>query len=285
MPIDPSVAIGADLGEFAFSWNSSDVLLYHMGIGAGADPASPRELRYAHEKDLRVLLSFATVAPTFHRTEPPKMSFPGIEIDMSKILHGQQSVTTHRPIPTAGKAVCRGRTLDVLDKGSAAVIVQQEDVVADDGEALWTAQRTIFARGEGGFGGERGSTDKVEFPNREPDAVIERATLPQQALLYRLCGDRNAVHAEPDFAQAAGFPTPILHGLCTYGIVAKAVTDTFVDGDANRVGSWSARFAGIVFPGETLRINVWVEDDRFLITADAVERDAPALADGVLIAS
>ncbi len=285
MPIDPSVAIGADLGEFPFSWSSSDVLLYHIGIGAGADPADRRELRYAYEKDLRVLPSFATVAPTFHQTEPPKISFPGIEIDLSKILHGHQSVTTHRPIPTAGKAVCRGRTVDVFDKGNAAVIVQQNDVVAEDGEPLWTAQRTIFARGEGGFGGKRGSTDKIKLPHRDPDAVVERTTLPQQALLYRLCGDRHPLHAEPDFAQAAGFPTPILHGLCTYGIVAKAVTDTFLDGDADRVRSWSARFAGIVFPGETLRINVWVEEDRFLLTADAAERDAPALADGVLIAS
>lgn len=282
MPIDPAVAIGADLGQTSFSWESSDVLLYHLGIGAGANPTDPRELRYAYERDLRVLPSFATVAPNLRTFEPPKVSFPGVDIDLAKVVHGSQSVTVHQPIPVAGKAVARGRIVDVFDKGKAAVVVQDTEVVAEDDSPLWTARSSIFARGEGGFGGERGPSDRLELPDRAPDVVIETPTLPQQALLYRLCGDRNPLHADPEFARAAGFDTPILHGLCTYGIVAKAVTDALLDGDPHRVRSWSARFAGVVLPGETLRTSVWRDGERLLVSVRSVQRDAPVLADAVL---
>ncbi|MGH3952047.1 MAG: MaoC/PaaZ C-terminal domain-containing protein [Pseudonocardiaceae bacterium] len=282
MPIDPSVAIGADLGETQFSWESSDVLLYHLGIGAGADPVSPRELRYAYERDLRVLPSFATVAPNLRTFEPPKVSFPGVEIDLARVVHGRQSITVHRPIPVAGKAVARGRIVDVFDKGKAAVVVQEIEVIDANGGPLWTALSSIFAHGEGGFGGERGPSDKVELPDREPDTVVQTPTLPQQALLYRLCGDRNPLHADPEFARAAGFDAPILHGLCTYGIVLKAVADALLDGDPHRVRSWSARFAGLVLPGETLRTSIWHEGGRFLVTTHSMDRDAPVLADAVL---
>jgi acyl dehydratase len=282
MPIDPSVAIGAELGEASFSWEPSDVLLYHLGIGAGSDPVSPRELRYAYEKDLRVLPTFATVAQTLHLTEPPKVSFPGIEIDLAKVVHGSQAVTVHRPIPPAGKATARERITGVYDKGKAAVVVTEREVRDTDGQPLWTAVSSIFARGEGGFGGERGPSDKIELPDRDPDLVVETPTLPQQALLYRLLGDRNPLHCDPEFAARAGFDAPILHGLCTYGVVAKAVTDAVADGDPHRVRSWSARFAGIVLPGETLRTRIWSDGDRHLVSTAVIERDAPVLADAVL---
>ncbi|AEF39370.1 MaoC/PaaZ C-terminal domain-containing protein [Hoyosella subflava] len=282
MPIDPSVAVGAELGQTSFSWESSDVLLYHLGIGAGADPLDSRELRYAYEKDLRVLPTFATVAATMRASEPPRVSFPGIEIDLAKVVHGSQSVTAHRPLPVAGKATASSRITDVFDKGKAAVIVQETDVTSEDGEPLWTAQSRIFARGEGGFGGDRGPSERIDLPDREPDVTVSTATLPQQALLYRLCGDRNPLHADPDFAQAAGFDQPILHGLCTYGVVAKAVTDAVLDGDPTLVRSWSARFAGIVLPGETLRTKIWELDGKFIVSTESVERSAPVLADAVL---
>lgn len=284
MPIDPAVAVGADLGETPFSWEPSDVLLYHLAIGAGADPMSPVELRYAYEQHLRVLPSFATVAPNLRTYEPPSVSFPGIDIDLAKVVHGSQAVTVHRPIPVVGKAVARGRIADVFDKGKAAVVVQETEVVDEDDNPLWTARSSIFARGEGGFGGERGPSEKLTLPDRSPDAVVSTPTLPQQALLYRLCGDRNPLHADPEFAKAAGFERPILHGLCTYGLVAKAVTDVMLDGDPHRVLSWSARFAGVVIPGETLRTSVWADGERYLVAAHSVERDAPVLADGVLVA-
>jgi acyl dehydratase len=283
VPIDPALAIGADLGETAFSWTAMDVLRYHLALGAGARPTDERELRYTYERDLRVLPTFATVAAKPRRYEPPRVSYPGVAVDLAKVVHGTQEVTVHRPIPVAGEAVARGRIVDVLDKGKAAVIVTETVVTGADGTPLWTERSSIFARGEGGFGGRHGEGGKVEPPGREPDAVIDTPTLPQQALLYRLCGDLNPLHADPEFARSAGFDVPILHGLCTYGIVAKAVTDAILDADVTRLSSFSARFAGIVVPGETLRTRVWRDDSRLVVTTTAPERDdAPVLSDAVL---
>lgn len=284
MPIDPDVAIGADLGESACAWSASDVLLYHLALGAGAAPTDPRELRYACEDDLHVLPTFATVAATMRASEPPTVRFPGVDIDLAKVVHGTQRIVAHRPLPTSGTATARTRIADVLDKGKAAVIVQETDVVDAAGDPLWTATSSIFARGEGGFGGHRGESRRVPPPEREPDDVTDVATLPQQALLYRLCGDRNPLHSDPEFARAAGFDAPILHGLCTYGLVAKAVTDTALEGDVDRVGTWSATFAGVVFPGETLRVRIWHEADGLVVTATALDRgEAPVLSDAVLV--
>jgi acyl dehydratase len=223
------------------------------------------------------------VAASFHETEPPKVSMPGIEIDLAAVVHGSQQVTVHRPIPPAGSATTRTTIAELQDKGSAAVIVQESTTVDDAGEPLWTARSAIFAKGEGGFGGERGSSDRVTYPDREPDRVIEEKTLPQQALLYRLCGDRNPLHSSPEFAEMAGFPKPILHGLCTYGTVCRAVTDTILDGDVDQIEQYAAKFAGIVFPGETLRIKVWEDGSRLLISTSVADRDdAPALGNVVL---
>jgi acyl dehydratase len=281
VPIDPDRAIGATLGERTFSWNASDVLLYHLALGAGADPVDPRELRYAYEADLQVLPTFGVVAPTLRDTEPPRVEMPGIEIDLAAVLHGSQEISLHGPLPTSGEAVARGRIVDVQDKGSAAVIVQETAVEDTSGRPLWTTQSSIFVRGEGGFGGHRGTTERVPPPDREPDAELLTPTLPQQALWYRLCGDRNPLHADPGFAAGAGFDRPILHGLCTYGMVCKAVVDGLLDGDASRVDRFSARFAGVVFPGETLRTQVWSVDERLVLATSVVEREAPVLADAV----
>ncbi|WP_409182008.1 MaoC/PaaZ C-terminal domain-containing protein [Amycolatopsis sp. VS8301801F10] len=283
MPIDPAVAIGADLGEVAFAWTPSDVLLYHLAVGAGADPVAERELRYTYERDLRVLPTFATVAANLRTFTPPALKFPGVDIDLAKVLHGKQEIELHRPIPVEGKGLARTRIADVFDKGKAAVLVQETEVADESGAPLWTARSSIFARGEGGFGGERGPSDKIEWPETEPDLVLDVPTLPQQALLYRLCGDRNPLHADPAFAKAAGFDRPILHGLCTYGVVAKAVVDAVLDGDPERVSAFGTKFAGVVFPGENLRVRVWRETGRLLVTTTAPERDdAPVLADTVL---
>lgn len=285
MPIDPSVAVGADLGTVEFAWTSTDVLLYHLGVGAGADPTSPRELRYVLEDRLQVLPTFGVVAPNFRTFEPPAVTFPGIDIDLSKVLHGTQSITVHTPLPTSGKAVARSRIADVWDKQKAAVIVQESTVADSAGTPLWTIRSSIFARGEGGFGGERGPSNRVPAPDREPDKVVEVPILPQQALLYRLCGDRNPLHADPAFAATAGFDRPILHGLCSYGMVCKAVVDTMLDGDTSRVASYATRFAGIVFPGETLRVRIWHADNGFTVSATAADRDdAPVLDEAVIIA-
>ncbi len=291
MPIDAQKAIGAELPERSFAWTESDVLLYHLAVGAGSAPGDQTDakaLRYTLDDDrLQVLPSFGIVAPTFHETEAPTLDLPGCDIDLANVLHGSQEIVVHRPLPTAARATVRTRISDVWDKGKAAVIVQEGNAVDEAGEPLFTTRSSIFVRGEGGWGGDRGPSSKVELPGREPDADTSYATTPQQAMLYRLCGDRNPLHADPAFAAAAGFPAPILHGLCSYGIVLRCVVDALLGADTAAVGSFTARFAGVVFPGETIRVRAWDEGEQVLVSATITgpqpERDgAPVLADAVL---
>ncbi len=166
------------------------------------------------------------------------------------------------------------------------MIWQDGVATSASGEELWTVRSSIFVRGEGGWGGDRGQGTTVEIPDRAPDAETTYDVTPQQALLYRLCGDRNPLHADPGFAQAAGFPAPILHGLCSYGIVLRTVTDALLGGDATRVGAFTARFAGVVLPGETIRVRAWETAEGIVVSATIAgegERDgAPVLADCVL---
>ncbi|MBI2244511.1 MAG: MaoC family dehydratase N-terminal domain-containing protein [Nocardioides sp.] len=279
MPIDPSVAIGAELGSQLFSWTESDVLLYHLAIGA-------TDLSYTLEGPaLQVLPSFGVVAPTFHMTDPPPLDLPGCDINLAQVVHGSQSISVGGPVPTTGSATVTTRTSDVWDQGKAAVIWQEGVAVSPTGEELWTTRSSIFVRGEGGWGGDRGASTPVELPDRSPDADATYDVLPQQALLYRLCGDRNPLHADPDFASGAGFPAPILHGLCSYGIVLRTLTDTLLGGDATQVGGFGVKFAGVVFPGETIRVRGWREDGRIVGSATVAggDRDgAPVLDDVVL---
>ena len=292
MPIDPTIAIGAELEPISFSWTESDVLLYHLGIGAGSRPGAnldPAALRYTlDDEHLQVLPSFGIVAPTFHMSDPPPLDLPGCDITLSQVVHGAQEISALAPIPTSGSATLTRQVTDVWDKGKAAVIWQEGTAISDAGEKLWTVRSSIFVKGEGGWGGDRGTSTTVDVPDRPADLDTTYAVTPQQALLYRLCGDRNPLHASPAFAQGAGFPAPILHGLCSYGIVLRELTDGLLNGDAALVGGFSARFAGVVFPGETIRIQAWREDGRILAVA-AVGPDGgdlrPALADCVLTLS
>jgi acyl dehydratase len=278
MPIDPSRAVGAALPDRELSWRPSDVLLYHLALGADND-----DLRYVYERDLRVLPTFAVVTHTLRETAPPTLVMPGVDVELVNALHGRQELIVHRPLPTEGKARATATIAEVQDKGHAAVIVVESVATDPDDEPLFTTRTHIFVRGAGGFGGDRGTSGRVAVPDRDPDATVLTATWPEQALLYRLCGDLNPLHVDPEFAAAAGFPRPILHGLCTYGLACKAVVDALLGGDVTRVASYSARFAGVVYPGETLRTRVWRADDRLILTASVVERDdAPALADAVL---
>ena len=273
MPIDLGVALGAELDPVEFSWTSSDVQLYHLALGAGGDPMDARELRYLIDGTPQVLPTFSSVAASFHMTEPPRVSFPGIDIELGRVLHASEAVTVPAPLPPSGSARATTRITDIWDKGKAAVILNETTVTALDGGPLWTTKRSIFARGEGGFGGERGPSTSVATPDRAPDFEIDIPVLPQQALLYRLCGDRNPLHSDPGFAAAAGFPRPILHGLCTYGMVCKALVDTALDGDTAAVRSFGARFAGVVFPGETIRASVWRDGARYVGEVTAPARD------------
>jgi acyl dehydratase len=189
----------------------------------------------------------------------------------------------HGPLPADGKAEARSRIADVWDKGKAAVIVQESTVTTPAGDPLWTTTSSIFARGEGGFGGSRGPSGRLPAPEGDPVLEVEVPTLPQQALLYRLCGDRNPLHADPAFAALAGFDRPILHGLCTYGVVCKALADNLLAGDVTKVATFGTRFAGVLFPGETLRVRAWQTEAGYQATATAVDRDdAPVLDETVL---
>jgi acyl dehydratase len=284
MPIDVEVALAAELDPIEFSWVSSDIQLYHLGLGAGADPMDPRELRYLVDDTPQVLPTFGNVAATFHATKPPTVRFPGIDIELSKVLHASERVEVPAPLPPSGSAKAVTRFTDIWDKGKAAVIWSETTVNAPDGTLLWTQKRSIFARGEGGFGGERGPAgggSSAAAPDRAPDLEVEVPILPQQALLYRLCGDRNPLHSDPEFAAAAGFSQTILHGLCTYGMTCKAIVDALLDGDAGAVAAYGARFAGVAFPGETLKVGIWKDDGRVLASVVAPSRDHAVVLSGV----
>jgi acyl dehydratase len=279
VPIDLDTALGAELPPVSFSWTSSDVQLYHLGLGAGRDPMDARELRYLTDGTPQVLPTFGNVAQTFHQTEAPTVQFPGIDIELSKVLHASEAVTVPGPVPASGTGTAVTRFTDIWDKGKAAVIWSETTVTDPAGAVLWTQRRSIFARGEGGFGGERGPSTSGDVPDTDPDVTITVPTSPGQALLYRMCGDRNPLHSDPEFASAAGFPRPILHGLCTYGMTCKALVDTLLDADAAAVTSFGARMAGVVFPGETLRVDLWRTGPDYVGRVVVPERDdAVALA-------
>ncbi|MGF2943738.1 MaoC/PaaZ C-terminal domain-containing protein [Mycobacterium sp. Lab-001] len=281
MPIDVDVALNAELEPVEFSWTSSDVQLYHLALGAGTDPVDPRELRYLVDDTPQVLPTFGNVAATFHMTTPPSVRFPGIDIELSRVLHASERVQVPAPLAPSGSARAVTRLTDIWDKGKAAVIWSETKVSSPDGTLLWTQKRSIFARGEGGFGGSRGPSGAAGTTDRAPDLEVAMPILPQQALLYRLCGDRNPLHSDPEFAVAAGFPRPILHGLCTYGMTCKTIADALLDGDTGAVAAYGARFAGVAFPGETLNVAIWKEDGRVAASVVAPSRDNAVVLSGV----
>ncbi|CAL9550345.1 MaoC/PaaZ C-terminal domain-containing protein [Streptomyces sp. enrichment culture] len=255
MPVDATEALTAPPRTGEITWGVQDVLLYHLAIGAGVPATDPGELRYAFERGLRVLPGFATVAGGGPPGVIGALSLPGVDVDLARVLHGGQALTLHRPLPAEGRATATRRIVAVYDKGTAAVLVMRTEVADADGP-LWTDEAWIHVRGEGGWGGERGPSLRREPPAGEPDLVVERPVREDQALLYRLTGDRNPLHADPEFAARAGFPRPVLHGLCTYGMTLKAVVDSVLGGDVTRVREFTARFTGVVYPGETLRIRI-----------------------------
>lgn len=301
MPIDVERALSAEPSRTRISWGHKDVQLYHLGLGAGVPATGARELRYTLESALHVLPSFATVAGGGMGVVGG-LSAPGIDVDLAAVLHGAQHVETHRPVPVEGSATQTSSVAAVHDKGKAAVIVLRSEAADEDGP-LWTSDAQLFVRGEGGFGGERGpsSASSAEPPARLPDHETRRGVREDQALLYRLSGDWNPLHADPEFAALAGFDRPILHGLCSYGMALKTVVDTVLGGDVTRVRSYGTRFSGVVYPGETLRVRMWREaaadepdrdepdgdgrggGGRVLLAVTAVERDdAPVLTDAVV---
>ena len=284
MPIDPKLASNATFEKTHAAWDQDDVILYHLGVGAGVGKATdPKELEYTYERNLKVLPSFAVV-PVFSALGHLG-AIPGVSINFALVLHGEQDVEIHRPIPPSAKIETTGRVAGLYDKGKAALIIMEVETSEKGGDKLFTNRFSIFARGEGGFGGDAGPKAVNEAPTRAPDKVVESRTLPQQALLYRLSGDKNPLHADPEFAKIGGFDKPILHGLCSYGIVCKAVVDGMLEGDVTRVARYQARFSGVVFPGETIVTSMWKEGNKILISAKSKERDSVAIANSAITLS
>jgi len=281
MPIDLEKARGAKLASTTGEWGQDQVILYHLGIGAGyRKPTDPKELEYTYEKNLKVLPSYGVI-PVFGAVGG-MAGVPGIQINFALVLHGEQDIEIHRPIPASARIESTGHIAGIYDKGKAALIVIEVETKEAGGAKLFTNRFSIFARGEGGFGGDSGPKAGNEAPTRKPDAVVESPTLPHQALLYRLSGDKNPLHADPDFAKLGGFDKPILHGLCSFGIVCKAVVDELLGGDVTKVARYQVRFAGVVFPGETIETSMWREGNKILIAAKSKERGAPVISNAAI---
>ena len=256
MPIDVSKALGAKLGEGQYSWTKDQVILYHLGVGAGVPATDPKELEYTYEKNLKVLPSFGVI-PVFGAMGGLG-AVEGLSFNFAMLLHGEQDIEVHKPIPPEAKIKSAGKVVGLYDKGKACLcVLEVETRDAESDEPLFTNRFSLFLRGEGGFGGESGPAAGNEAPDREPDQVVESPTLPQQALLYRLSGDKNPLHADPEFAKMGGFDVPILHGLCSFGINCKAAVDHALGGDVAKVARYQARFAGVFFPGETMVTSLW----------------------------
>jgi acyl dehydratase len=280
MPIDPTKARGAKLPEGESSYTQDDVILYHLGVGAGVPPTDANELEYCYEKNLKVLPSFAVI-PAFG-SMGGIANIPGMQFNFAMLLHGEQDVILHKPLPTAQKLKTSAHIPEIYDKGKAALVILESIAKDEQGEDLFTNRFSLFIRGEGGFGGDSGPKAGNQAPERAPDGKAVSKTLPQQALLYRLCGDKNPLHADPEFAKMAGFDKPIIHGLCSFGVACKAIVDSCLGGDVNKVARYQARFAGVGFPGETYETSYWKEGDKILFQTKSVERDAPIISNAAI---
>jgi acyl dehydratase len=280
MPIDPNKARGAKLPDSETSYDRDRVILYHLGIGAGVPATDPKELEYTYEKNLKVLPSFAVI-PGFG-SMGAIANIPGLQFNFAMLLHGEQEVILHKPLPPAQKLKTSAHVPEIYDKGKAALVILEANARDESGDKLFTNRMSLFIRGEGGFGGDSGPKVGNAAPDRKPDGVITRTTLPQQALIYRLSGDKNPLHCDPDFAKMAGFDKPIIHGLCSYGIACKAIVDEVLGGDVTQVARYQARFAGVGFPGETYQVSYWKQGKQILLEAKSAERGAPIISNAVV---
>ena len=279
MPIDYAKLKSWRLPDIEHRYDVRDTILYALGLGYGSDPLDEDELRFVYEENIRVLPTMAVV-----------LGYPGFwlknedtGVDWKKVLHGEQGLIIHKPLTAAGTVVGRTRVTNIIDKGAGkgALLFSERDVIdRASGDLLCILTSTSVLR-DGGFGGPTGPAPEPHpLPQRSPDSVVDLPTLPQAALIYRLSGDYNPLHADPAFANAAGFARPILHGLGTFGVSGHALLKTMCGYDPARLVSFTCRFSAPVFPGETIRTEMWRDGDIVSFRARVVERDVIAINNG-----
>ncbi|MDP6340385.1 MAG: MaoC/PaaZ C-terminal domain-containing protein [Acidimicrobiales bacterium] len=267
-------AIGMESEPHESSWDSKDCLLYSLGVGAGATDPTGFELEFTTEntKDIhqKALPTMCVVLGGTGGRGP--LAHLG-DVNYSKMVHGEQGVILHKPLPTQATITSTSKISNIYDKGKAALVILETTALdTSDGLPVFTNISKLFFRDEGGWGGERGPVDKVEFPDRNADSVVKYETRNDQALLYRLNGDRNPLHSDPSFAALGGFPKPILHGLCTYGFTGRALVHLACEGNPDKFKSMDGRFSSPVIPGETLEVHVWEDGDHFKFRTMAGDR-------------
>jgi acyl dehydratase len=282
MAFDPDKLLQRRFAPVAQSYTAKDSILYALGLGFGRDPLDARELPFVYEERQQAVPTQAAVLgyPGFWMKEPDT------GIDWRKVLHASQSVQLHRPLAPAATVIGRTRVKAILDKGPevGALFFVERTLEDSDGELLATVEQAVMARGNGGFGGASGpSPAAAKVPDTPPDHVCDLPTSPSQALLYRLSGDLNPLHADPEVARVGGFERPILHGLCTYGIACHALLRTLCGYVPQRLRRIDTRFTSPVYPGETIRVEIWGSQGEVRFRATALERQVMVLNNGLAV--
>ena len=262
------------------TYTENDSILYALGIGFGQEPTNPDHLKYVYEKNMQTFPTMSVVLgyPGFW------MKDPKAGVNWVKLVHGEQRMKIHRPLPTSGRVIGRSRITQVIDKGAdkGALVVSERTLYDPAGHLYITISSTTFCRGDGGLSqSDEAPPALTATPERAPDLICELPTLPQAALIYRLCADNNPLHADIEVATNAGFPRPILHGLCTYGVAARAIVQAACNNDATRLTQMDTRFSSPVYPGETLVCEMWRDGaEAIRFRAKVKERDIVVLSHG-----
>ena len=260
------------------SYSDKDSILYSLGIGLGNDPMNLNELKYVYENSQSVLPSMAT---NFQYHSPLLLK---TNINFIMVVHGEQRLSITNALPVSGDFIANAKVIGCYDKGPArGAIIEVETTVKNkkNNEEICKLVSTTFARGDGGFGGPDSPKKEIFIPDGEPDYVSEVSTKPNQALIFRLSGDYNPLHSDPNFAKAAGFEKPILHGMCTYGIACRSLVNEICENDASKLKRFDCRFSSPVYPGETIITEMWKKDKMIYFNSKVKERDKLVLKNGV----